>query len=1244
MFTGILASGRIVRVLFFVSGLTLLNSLFAQDTRTVTEPVFPPVCAVVTSQMAIIAGGPASETSPDTSRIQAALTACASGKAVELAASGGNYAFLTAPLNVPNGVSLIVDGGVTLFASRNREDYQVGTISSSQEECGTQGPNGNGCKNLITFNNGGTNANSGIYGYGVIDGRGYATTFKGGADTGISWWQNADNIPSGQSQNNPIMMKFSKSTNFTLYKITLRNSAMFHVGWSGTGFTAWGVKIQAPYTAHNTDGIDPVGSNITITNSSISNGDDQIAVGASSPSANVTISNVNLYSGHGLSVGSYTQGGLSNMMVTNVNMAGQVGDGNEDGIRLKSAADRGGLLQNLSYNNVCMRDVRHAILFTPFYNTNTGSLIPQFSSIALNNIHVLAPTGSYQNTFSIEGRDASHISTVSLNNVVFDSLTSANVSPAAQYTAFTLSGNVYPAFLQSLSGTGVTYTGSATASATPAYDCSAASIFPYEVGELFLSTATATNLQTTSVTSPASFTLNAMLQPAMSTAAYTGTVGSYAGAPAMTKPVNFLEGTNVVGTAALSANGTLASLTLSGVSAGNHIYTAQYPGDANYGVLNFGSVTVTVSQSVAAATTTALTTSAATATYGNNTTLTANVSAASGTPTGSVNFLDGTALLATVPLSGNTAATTQVLGGGSHALTAVYSGDANFATSTSTGSNVTISPVAPAMTLNATPTSLSVGASTALATNVARVSTGSTPTGTVSVLEGSTVVGMGSPDVSGNVSFTVTPAAAGTHSYTAKYSGDANYAAATSAPVSVSVAKQTPTVVLTASPTTLTSGVTTTITYTVSGLSGGPAFTGLLDIYDGTTLLASGVPVLNETDSLPAGAFITAGAHVLIAKFEGDANYTPAASAAVTVTENLDATTTTIAASGGGVYGQATTFSVNVATVGKTKPSGTVFVTDGTTSLGAITVTNGAGSLVVNLDAGSHSITAAYQGDVASSASSSAPLAVNIAKASPNSLLTASAATVNPGASVTLTAQVSGIAGGLPASGTVTFLDGTTSLGTGTLDGSGRAALVATLTTIGGHALSLQYSGDSRYASSVAQTSVAVVAPFTMTSTSLQLTLAAGQSGPAGFSITSAGGFSGTVSLSCSSPVSYVTCVIAPSTVVVNGTTVGAATATISVAATVAANRQPLERSTGVWVALLAPLGLLGFARGRKGLQKGLLIFCAFVVLAGGISGCGSGATAVAPKLPPAGTQVMTITGTSGATTGSTTVSVVITN
>ena len=310
---------------------------------------------------------------------------------------------------------------------RNPADYQI----AGKETCGTVGTAGNGCNPLFNVANNATSSGAGIMGYGVIDGRGEDKLLVNGTASANSWWDIATQAQqvSGGAQNNFVLLAASKASNFTLYKITLKNSAMFHVTWkNATGLTVWGAKIITPFSARNSDGIDPQGSNITITNSSISDGDDNVAVSASSASSNITISNDNTYSGHGISVGSFTQGGLTNMLVTNINQAGTAADNNGIALRLKTALDRGGLLQNVTYQNICMQNHRTLILITPLYNTNSGTLIPQFKNITFQNVH-----GLTNGIMSIAGYDVNHLTTLNLNNFVFDTLTAGNLSPASLY-------------------------------------------------------------------------------------------------------------------------------------------------------------------------------------------------------------------------------------------------------------------------------------------------------------------------------------------------------------------------------------------------------------------------------------------------------------------------------------------------------------------------------------------------------------------------------------------------------------------------------------------------------------------------------------------------------------------------------------------------------------------------------------------------------------------------------------------
>jgi polygalacturonase len=700
-FAGIVGAGA--------CGLAGAQTVATGDARTVTEPVIPASCTVLQAQQAISNGEPTSETTFDTTTIQSALTNCGSGKAVELTASGGNNAFLIGPITIPAGVTLLVDGGVTVFGSRNPADYQVGTAGSGGiEACGTVGTAGNGCKALITA----SSANAGIMGYGIIDGRGQDKLLVNGAAATYSWWDQAGTAQntSGGAQNNPILLS-ANAANLILYKITFRNSPMFHVKWSGnssnkTGFTAWGVKVITPFSARNTDGIDPSGENISILNSSISDGDDMIAVSASSAASNITIANDNTYSGHGISVGSYTQGGLTNMLVQNIMEMGTATDRNGGGLRIKTAQDRGGVVQNVTYQNICMANEVSTIYLSPYYNSNSGTDYPTFSNILYRNIHVATEGSVTLQGYANTGATVIHPATIFFDNLIFDTLVQNDLSPTPAYLTIALGPGPVTSLLQSLTGTGVTYTSSTISNTyvTP-YACNTDN-FQYLVGELYGTTGTATNLHTAYLSAPATITLNAMLQPAMSQVSYTSNSsgGTYTGKPAPTAQVKFYDGQNQVGTGTLGGNGTIASLTLTGLALGPHTFTAVYPGDSTYAVpLTMGTVTVEVDQQT---TTTTETVGPATSTYGASTMLSATVtSATSGTPTGSVNFMDDyTGLTYPATLIGGSASTSVQLAAGMHKFLAFYPGDSNYASSLSNSPKAVI--VSPAV-LTVTPSNAS---------------------------------------------------------------------------------------------------------------------------------------------------------------------------------------------------------------------------------------------------------------------------------------------------------------------------------------------------------------------------------------------------------------------------------------------------------------------------------------------------------------------------------------------------------
>jgi polygalacturonase len=424
-----------MRSLSFSSPLALLllcaaSALHAQDARTVTEPKIPPAC--VTLDASIIANqgviAPKDELKLDTTRIQQAMDTCAPGKAVVLRAKGKQTVFLTGPLALRSGVTLVIDANTALVASRDPRVFDL-----TPGSCGIVSEKGHGCKPLIT---GDGSEDSGIMGDGSIDGRGGAKLLG----QNVSWWDLAHEAKiTDKQQSVPWLMVLRHANRFTLYKITLRNSPGFHVGVNETdGFTAWGVKIMTPKTARNTDGIDPGSSrNITIAYSSIHTGDDDVAVKSSKagPASNISILHNHFYTGHGMSIGSGTSGGVDHMLVDDLTI-----DGADNGIRIKSDRSRGGLVHDLTYRNVCIREVKNPLVFTPLYTTFGGDQLPVYRDIRLENIHILT-AGNY--TFL--GLDAQHKLGLNLDSVFADDQQHSTwVSKDADITIGSSSGNLQP--------------------------------------------------------------------------------------------------------------------------------------------------------------------------------------------------------------------------------------------------------------------------------------------------------------------------------------------------------------------------------------------------------------------------------------------------------------------------------------------------------------------------------------------------------------------------------------------------------------------------------------------------------------------------------------------------------------------------------------------------------------------------------------------------------------------------------
>jgi hypothetical protein len=252
------------------------------------------------------------------------------------------------------------------------------------------------------------------------------------------------------------------------------------------------------------------------------------------------------------------------------------------------------------------------------------------------------------------------------------------------------------------------------------------------------------------------------------------------GAPAPTGSVTFKDGSTVLGTLDLDSNGT-ASFTTSSLSAGRHFITAAYSGDGTYGP---GSVVLV--QPVLQTPIVTLTAKPNPSVYGQAVTFTATVAAGGPTvnvPEGTVTFLDGTTVLKTVTLNslgltssnGKVSFTTSALTAGSHTITAIYSGDTNFTGATSDPFNQIVNNADTTTTVSSSANpAVSGQAVTFTAVVQANAPGAGIPTGSVTFMDGDTILGTGAVDATGTATFTTTDLDVGDHSITAVYGGDGN--------------------------------------------------------------------------------------------------------------------------------------------------------------------------------------------------------------------------------------------------------------------------------------------------------------------------------------------------------------------------------------------------------------------------------------------------------------------------------------
>lgn len=213
----------------------------------------------------------------------------------------------------------------------------------------------------------------------------------------------------------------------------------------------------------------------------------------------------------------------------------------------------------------------------------------------------------------------------------------------------------------------------------------------------------------------------------------------------------------------------------------------------------------------------------------------------------------------------------------------------------------------------------------------------------------------------GIATFSTTGLLAGLHSISAAYAGDTNFLPSSSLVSSLDVEKGGASITLAATSNTLAYGAQDTFTATVSGSGLNP--TGTIAFMDGSTVLST-VTLNNGVATFPTSGLL-AGSHSISAVYSGDNEYNGATSTAVTVAISQVAATVTGSSSlNPSIYGDNVTLTIKAVGVGVV-PTGTVTITDGASSLGTLTLdSTGQATLTTKaLNAGSHTLAITYSGD-----------------------------------------------------------------------------------------------------------------------------------------------------------------------------------------------------------------------------------------------------------------------------------------
>jgi Pro-kumamolisin, activation domain/Bacterial Ig-like domain (group 3) len=258
-------------------------------------------------------------------------------------------------------------------------------------------------------------------------------------------------------------------------------------------------------------------------------------------------------------------------------------------------------------------------------------------------------------------------------------------------------------------------------------------------------------------------------------------------------------------------------------------------------------------------------------------------------------------------------------------------------------------------------------------------------------------------------------------------------------------------------------GLGEAVTFTADVTPASGVATGNVTFKDGATVL--GTAALSGGVAKFTTSALAVGNHSITADFLGSTYFVASTSVAQTEVVKNDSTTVVASSANPSEYGEAVTLTATVKHTATATPTGTITFKNGATVLAAVAVAGGTAKYSSAAFAvGTHSITAVYSGDSNYVGSTSTPLSQVVDKTATSTTVVSSLNPSISGNSVTFTATVTAKAPGAGTpTGTVVFKNGSTTLGTGTLNSSRQATFAISTLAEGTQSITAVYDGNANF-------------------------------------------------------------------------------------------------------------------------------------------------------------------------------------